>query len=62
MTNEKDKQAIEKSKKLIEEQIEATKKLDLGLDADGSSKHKHQPKSIFNGFINNEEGSSLDNK
>ena len=62
MTNEKDKIDIQNAKKRIEEQIEATKKQDLGLDADGSSQ-SHQPsKSLFNGFINPDDSSSLDGK
>ncbi len=62
MTTDKDKQAIEKSKKLIEQQIEETKKLDLGLDADGSSKPNRKSKSTFDGFLNRENLSSLDGK
>ena len=62
MTSEKDKQSIEKGKRLIKEQVEATKKLDLGLDADASSNPKQQPKSSFDGFISKNHLSSLDDK
>ncbi len=62
MITEKDKHAIQESKKQIEEQIEATKKLDLGLDADASSDSKQQPKSSFDGFISENHPSSLDDK
>nr|WP_294894738.1 hypothetical protein [uncultured Pedobacter sp.] len=52
MITDKDKDDIQKGKKLIEEQVEETKKLDLGLDADGSSKGSQEPNSKFDGFIN----------
>lgn len=52
MTNEKDKMDIQNAKKRIEEQVESTKKIDLGLDADGSSAELYQPKSKFDDFIN----------
>lgn len=37
MMSKKDKISVQEAKKRIDEQIEETKKLDLGLDADGSS-------------------------
>lgn len=62
MINENDKDSIQKGKKLIKEQIEATKKLDLGLDADASSNPDQKPKSSFDGFISESRPSSLDDK
>ncbi|WP_017259539.1 hypothetical protein [Pedobacter arcticus] len=62
MTSKKDRQSIQKSKKLIKQQVEETKKLDLGLDADRSSEPQKQQKSIFNGFLNKEELPPLDDK
>ena len=62
MEEEKDKLDIQKAKKLIEEQVEDTKKLDLGLDADGSSKRSVKPASKFSGFIDQESLSRLDTK
>lgn len=62
MTSRKDKQSIKKSKKLIEDQVEETKKLDLGLDADKSSRYYPQSKSAFDGFINENDLPPLDDK
>lgn len=62
MTSKKDKEAIKNSKRLMEEQVEETKKIDLGLDADRSSEPQHQRKSIFDGFIDKEELPPLDGK
>lgn len=54
MRREKDTIAMLNSKKLIHQQIEDTKKLNLGLDADSSSKYYHKSTSRFSGFINQE--------
>ncbi len=62
MKTEKDKKAIQKGENLIEEQVQNTKKLNLGLDADSSSKHHHRSNSKFDGFINPKEPSRLDEK
>ncbi|MFC5284342.1 hypothetical protein [Pedobacter alpinus] len=56
MVNKKDKLDIEKAKQLIKEQVKATKKLNLGLDADASSSsEKPWIKSKFDGFINDDD-------
>ena len=62
MKNLKDQKTIEKSKELIKEQIEKTKKVDLGLDADSSSDYNYQSKSMFDGFIYEADLSPLDYK
>ncbi len=62
MISKQDKLDIEKSKKLKEEQIEETKKLDLGLDADGSSQPAQQSESMFAGFTDPKEPPTLEGK
>lgn len=62
MKNLKDTQSVEESKELTKEQVEATKKIDLGLDADSSSDYSHQFKSMFDGFIYDADLSPLDYK
>ncbi len=62
MRREKDTIAILNSKRLIQEQIEDTKKLNLGLDADSSSKSYRESTSRFYGFINQNDLSPLDVK
>lgn len=62
MISKKDKEAIQKNKKLIEEQVAATKKLDLGLDADQSSQQSPEASSSFDGFIKDVEPSPLEDK
>ncbi|HET8829756.1 MAG TPA: hypothetical protein VFM79_10460 [Pelobium sp.] len=62
METNNDQKDIEKAKQLINEQVEETKKLNLGLDADGSTKNSAQRKSKFDGFINNNDLPPLDEK
>lgn len=62
MMSKKDKISLEEAKKRINEQIEETKKLDLGLDADGSSDKNKEKKSPFDGFINLIDQPRLDDK
>lgn len=62
METDNDQKDIEKAKQLIDKQVEETKKLNLGLDADRSSKKSAQNKSKFDGFINNNDLPPLDEK
>lgn len=63
MRHEKDMIDMFNQKKQIQEQVEATKKLNLGLDADSSSnRNRRESISRFSGFINPKEISRLDEK
>lgn len=62
MMSKKDKISVQEAKKRINEQIEETKKLDLGLDADGSSAKNQEKRSPFDGFINLIDQPHLDDK
>jgi len=56
--SQKDKRDIAKAKKNIEEQVEKTKKENLGLDADGSSSNVNKLKSTIDLLSGDIEGYS----
>lgn len=56
--SQKDKRDIAKTKKNIEEQVEKTKKENLGLDADGSSSNVNKLKSTIDLLSGDIEGYS----
>lgn len=56
--NDEDKKSIAESKKRLEEQIEESKKENLGLDADKSSKTINKPKTTIDILTGNIEGHS----
>ncbi|HEX7367254.1 MAG TPA: hypothetical protein VF273_09165 [Pelobium sp.] len=62
MITKKDQKDIQKARELIKQQIEDTKKLDLGLDADGSSIRDSKTRTKFEGFINQNEIPRMEDK
>ncbi len=56
--NEQDKKSIAEAKKRLEKQVEESKKDNLGLDADGSSKTVNKPKTTVDILAGDVEGHS----